>query len=224
MNDYPDNLDNFDPPDELSGEFSDEEGSTTEAYCMICKQKTPMEYPEPIWTRRGAPGTRGICSVCGTVVFRMGKTTAHAMTKRPEPVQVAEAPYGRGTRKSGAVVTYVNYSVLEAEFAALLADDLNKIGIQTWLAENDVDNVHWATGVHPALVECKRMILVLTPLAAKATNVTDAWRFFLEHHKPIFIVQLEATEVPSELRTKPRIDFSGDYKRALRQLVQALNS
>ena len=45
-----------------------------EAYCMTCKQKTPMENPEAIWTRRGAPGTRGTCSICGTTVFRMGKT------------------------------------------------------------------------------------------------------------------------------------------------------
>lgn len=209
-------------PDELY----DEDEDVIEAYCMTCKQKTPMDNPEAIWTRRGAPGTRGTCSVCGTTVFRMGKTDAHTFMKRPEPVQVAgDAPRAKGARRVLTPVTYINYSVPDTEFAEILAEDLNKIGIQTWLAGNMVDEVHWATGVHPALVECKQMILVLTSLAVKATNVTEAWQFFIEARKPIFIAQLEASELPNELRTKPRFDFSGDdYKRAFRQLVQALNA
>jgi hypothetical protein len=212
MNDSPDEL--FDLDEDVS-----------EAYCMVCKQKTPMENPEAIWTRRGAPGTRGTCSVCGTVVFRMGKTRAHLALKRPDPVQVSEAPRARGGRKVhlDPNVIYINYSVPDAEFATLLAEDLNRIGIQTWLAEETPSDVHWATGVHPALTECKRMIVVLTPLAARAINVTDGWKFFLDARKPVFVVQLEKGDVPNELRTKPRFDFSGDdYKRSFRELIQAL--
>ncbi len=210
-----------DHPDELFEELED----AIEAYCMTCKQKTIMENPEPIWTRRGAPGTRGTCSVCGTVVFRMGKTRAHLALKRPEPVQVAEAPRSKAARRLDPNVIYVNYGVTDAGFAALLADDLNRIGIQTWLSESSVSDVHWATGVHPALVECKRMIVIMTALGGRATNVTDAWSFFIEHRKPIFVVELEKTDIPGELRTKPRFDFSGDdYKRAFRDLIQALTS
>lgn len=216
-----------DNPDELFDDeiLDDDDEDGIEAYCMTCKEKTVMEDPEPIWTRRGAPGMRGTCSICGTVVFRMGKTVAHELMRRPDPVLVNETPRGKGgRRKIAADVTYINYAVTEAPFAAKLAEDLNRVGIQTWLAENKPNEVHWATGVHPALVECKRMILVLTPLSVKATNVIEAWQFFVSGRKPIFVVQLEATPVPDELRTKPRVDFSGDdYKRALRQLVQAIN-
>jgi hypothetical protein len=203
--------------------FDDEDENIIEAYCMSCRQTTPMDNPEPIWTRLGAPGTRGTCSVCGTVVFRMGKTPAHDALKRPERVQVADAPHGKGHRKAPTAVTYINFSVSDAEFAEILAEDLNRIGIQTWLASNAVDDVRWATGVHPALVECKNMVLVLTPLAIKATNVSEAMRFFVEHRKPIVVAELQPTDIPDELRRKPRFDFSGDnYKQQLRELVQAL--
>jgi hypothetical protein len=209
--------------DQLHDEHDGDE-DPIEAYCMICKQTTTMENPEPIWTRRGAPGTRGTCSVCGTVVFRMGRTPAHTALKRPEPVRVVETPHGKVARKVPSAVTYINYSVPDAEFAEILAEDLNRIGIQTWLTSSEVDNVNWATGVHPALVECKNMVVVLTPLAIKATNVLEALKFFVEHRKPIIVAELHPTELPDDLRRKPRFDFSGDdYKQKFRELVQALN-
>lgn len=207
--------------DDFDELFEDDE---IEAYCMTCRQKTPIDNPQPIWTRRGTPGTRGTCSICGTTVFRMGKTAAHAKTKRPEPVQVSsEAGRGRGSRKIPSAVTYINYSVADAEFAEILADDLKRIGIDTWLAGTEVEKVQWATGVHPSLVECKNMIVILTPLAIKATNVQDALQFFIENRKPITVVVLLPTEIPDELRRKPRFDFSGEnYKQQFRELVQAL--
>lgn len=207
--------DHYDNPDHQQ----DAEG--VEAYCMTCRATTPMDNPEAIWTRRGQPGTRGVCSVCGTTVFRMGKTPAHEHLKRPEPIHVAEGP-ARG--KVDMPSTYVAYSVSDAAFAESLADDLERIGIPTWLSGTESDDVQWATGVHPALVECKNMIVVLTPLAVQATNVNEAWAFFVKQRKPVVVVLLDrAAEVPDELRRKPRFDFSGDdYKAAFRALTQEL--
>jgi len=210
--------------DDLYGEYEDD-ADDIEAYCMTCKQKTVMDDPEPIWTRRGAPGMRGTCSICGTVVFRMGRTAAHGRLKRPQPVQVAESPAGAGGGKVArhTNVTYINYSVSDAEFAEILAEDLGRIGIHTWLAGSDVDDVHWATGVHPALVECKNMIVVLSPLAIRATNVGEALQFFVEARKPVVVAQLQPSDLPDALRRKPRFDFTGDdYKQQFRALVQAI--
>ncbi|MBN1564651.1 MAG: toll/interleukin-1 receptor domain-containing protein [Anaerolineae bacterium] len=207
--------------DHLNDQFEDEEEiefEEIEAYCMTCREKTPIENPQAIWTRKGAPGTRGICSVCGTTVFRMGRTDAHAKLKRPDPVQIAEA-----NSKVQADATYINYSVTDAEFAEILSEDLNRIGIPTWLSGMEVEDVQWATGVHPSLVECKNMVVVLSPLAIKATNVQEALDFFVKNRKPIVVAQLQETELPDSLRRKARFDFSGDdYKRQFRDLVRAL--
>jgi DNA topoisomerase-1 len=55
-----------------------------EAYCVKCKTKREITNPQPVFTKTGAPATRGVCPVCGTSLFRMGNTDAHANLPRPE--------------------------------------------------------------------------------------------------------------------------------------------
>ncbi len=209
----------YDDSDELDDDLDDE---VIEAYCMSCRSKVEMENPTPIWTRRGTPGTRGTCSVCGTTVFLMGRTEAHDRLKRPEPIQIAEG--GRKVKIAPNVV-YINYGIADEEFAEILSEDLRRIGISTWLAGSDVEDVQWATGVHPALVECKSMIVVLTALGIKATNVQDALKFFLQTGKQVVVAQLQDAEIPDSLRRKPRFDFRGDdYKRQFREMAAVLSS
>jgi len=43
-----------------------------------------MVSPEAVFTATGTPGTRGTCPVCGTNMFRMGKTAAHEGLIPPE--------------------------------------------------------------------------------------------------------------------------------------------
>ena len=43
-----------------------------------------MQDPKAEFTASGAPGTRGTCPVCGTIMFRMGKTPAHEGMDAPE--------------------------------------------------------------------------------------------------------------------------------------------
>jgi DNA topoisomerase-1 len=54
------------------------------AYCVKCKEKLEISNPTPVFTATGTPATRGTCSVCGTSVFRMGRTDAHAGINPPE--------------------------------------------------------------------------------------------------------------------------------------------
>lgn len=43
-----------------------------------------MVAPQAVFTKTGTPGTSGTCSVCGTKMFRMGKTEAHEGLTPPE--------------------------------------------------------------------------------------------------------------------------------------------
>ncbi|GAB4575058.1 MAG: type I DNA topoisomerase [Anaerolineae bacterium] len=58
-----------------------------QAYCVKCKTKREISSAEPVYTRTGTPGTRGKCAVCGTTLFRMGRTEAHASIPAPEHVE-----------------------------------------------------------------------------------------------------------------------------------------
>jgi DNA topoisomerase-1 len=47
-----------------------------------------MQNPQPEYTASGAPGTRGVCPVCSTTLFRMGRTPAHeGITAPPRPTK-----------------------------------------------------------------------------------------------------------------------------------------
>lgn len=194
-----------------------------EGYCVRCRTMVEIEDPMPVWTRKGMPATRGECPICGGVVFRMGRTAAHAKTSRPAAVQV-----GSNKRKQPKLpqdTLYINFALDDELIAEQLADDLRKVGIAVWLHEHHTDGepVHWAGGVHPALKECARMLYVLSPAALDVASVQAAWQFFKDKHKPILIAQIDTAEPPDPIRRSPRFDFSADYKAAFRQMVQALS-
>ncbi len=54
-----------------------------EAYCVKCKQRREMSHPEPVFTTRGQPALRGLCAVCGTTLYRIGRTPLHAGIEAP---------------------------------------------------------------------------------------------------------------------------------------------
>lgn len=68
-----------------------------EAYCVKCKTKREIVDPQAVFTQNGAPATRGVCSVCGTTLFRMGKTDAHQNLTPPTPEE-------RKKKRSGKLV------------------------------------------------------------------------------------------------------------------------
>jgi DNA topoisomerase-1 len=63
-----------------------------EAYCMKCKTKREMNEPQASFNAKGSPVTIGICPVCGTKLFRMGRTEAHESLTPPEKPEKKEKP------------------------------------------------------------------------------------------------------------------------------------
>lgn len=54
-----------------------------EIYCLKCKEKREIAETTAVFTASGTPGTRGLCPVCGTKVFRMGATPEHDGMVKP---------------------------------------------------------------------------------------------------------------------------------------------
>ena len=44
-----------------------------QGYCMKCRTKREMKDAKGITMINGRPATQGICSVCGTKMFKIGK-------------------------------------------------------------------------------------------------------------------------------------------------------
>ncbi|MEL6308765.1 MAG: type I DNA topoisomerase [Chloroflexota bacterium] len=73
--------------------------STVQAYCVKCKDKREMSNPEATYTKTGTPGTRGECPVCGTGMFRMGETDAHADVPKPKVVASPKRKKSKSKKK-----------------------------------------------------------------------------------------------------------------------------
>lgn len=194
-----------------------------EAYCMRCREMVEMLDPHPIWTRKGQPATQGDCPICGGLVFRLGKTRLHENRERPSAIIVAEETEKRKRPQLTRDTVYVNYALADEEAAQQIAADLMKSGLAVWLHDGDADTSAWAKGVHPALKECSRMVLVLSPTMAHDARVAEAWQFFRQHRKPIVIAQVAVAPPPDLIRRSPRFDFAADFKGALRQMLDALS-
>ena len=74
-----------------------------EAYCMKCKTKREMQEPVASFNANSSPVTIGVCPVCGTKLYRMGKTEAHeGMTPPPKPEKAAKV--AKAEKRSGKLV------------------------------------------------------------------------------------------------------------------------
>lgn len=67
------------------------DGAELTAYCVRCKTKRPIHEPIATFTAQGTAATRGSCAVCGTTLFRMGRTAAHADLQPPVDARPSSA-------------------------------------------------------------------------------------------------------------------------------------
>lgn len=74
-----------------------------EAYCVKCKEKQEVSDPQAVFTSTGTPATKGVCSVCGTNLFRMGRTDAHEGMTPPEVTRKPRKKK-KGGKKVGKLV------------------------------------------------------------------------------------------------------------------------
>jgi len=49
-------------------------GNSMQAYCVKCRAKREMKDAKAITMKNGKPATQGMCPVCGTKMFRIGKS------------------------------------------------------------------------------------------------------------------------------------------------------
>jgi hypothetical protein len=44
------------------------------AYCVKCRASREIKNPKAMTMKNGKPATQGVCPVCGTKMFRIGKS------------------------------------------------------------------------------------------------------------------------------------------------------
>jgi hypothetical protein len=226
MNELHSPHDSEDP--DLLDEIDDDDPDPIEAYCVRCRDKVEMEQPQPVWTSRGQAATRGICPDCGTLIFRIGRTDAHRTMQAPPPVRVEDVEKtvpNRG-RKKYMPATFINIADRDQAMGVQLAKDLAQAGLHTWYDPESLgEAVQWAGGLHPALRDCVKMVVVISAGITESVRWKAAWEFFKKERRPLVVATLgdgDQLEIPDALRRLPRYDLSKDYKAALRGIMESL--
>ena len=55
-----------------------------QGYCMKCRAKKEMKNAKAITMKNGRPATQGVCPVCGTKMFKIGKVVVYQTGKNTE--------------------------------------------------------------------------------------------------------------------------------------------
>ena len=71
---------------------------------MKCKTKREIQNPEATFNAKASPVTTGICGVCGTKLYRMGRTPAHEGLIPPEPKPTKPKKKPKKKRKGKLVI------------------------------------------------------------------------------------------------------------------------
>ena len=66
-----------------------------QAYCVKCRAKKEMKDAKAIIMKNGKPATQGVCPVCGTKMFRIGKTQVKTSldAERPDSLPTKSGPF-----------------------------------------------------------------------------------------------------------------------------------
>ena len=56
-----------------------------EGYCLKCRSNREMGNPQAITMKNGRPATQGVCPVCSTKMFRIGKLHSPVCPVEPTP-------------------------------------------------------------------------------------------------------------------------------------------
>ncbi len=75
-----------------------------QAYCMKCKEKRDIQDAQATFNASSAPVTRGTCPVCGTAMYRTGRTEAHEGLTAPEKQSKTQSKTKKEEKRSGKLV------------------------------------------------------------------------------------------------------------------------
>ncbi len=119
---------------------------------------------------------------------------------------------------------FISYSRADSEFVLELAEKLRSSGVHFWLDQLDTTaGQHWDRAIEEALETSELLLVILSPASVNSDNVLDEVSYALEEKKQIVPVLYQKCVIPFRLRRLHYLDFTGDFDRALTQLLNALN-
>ena len=118
---------------------------------------------------------------------------------------------------------FISYSRVDETFADQLEAELSKAGFPTWMDRQHLEGGQdWATIIATEISRHDSVVVVLSPDAVTSTWVLEEIAFAQQQGKYIIPIIYRATRVPFGISRLQRVDFRSYFRRAFRELHDAL--
>lgn len=119
---------------------------------------------------------------------------------------------------------FISYSRREAPFVNDLTDRLEDGGYSVWLDYRSmVPGKPWAEQIEEGIRQSEIILLVVSDAAMGSKWVEKEWRSMLRYGKRVILILFEANELPPELEGFEWVDFRGNHRKALAELMSQLD-
>ena len=116
---------------------------------------------------------------------------------------------------------FISYSRREVPFVNDLVDNLEDHGLYVWLDYRSlVPGTPWAGQIDKGIQESDVVLLVVSKASMASEYVELEWKQVLKLDKRIILVIFEAVDLPPELKKFEWVDFRGNYKKGLEELMR----
>jgi hypothetical protein len=118
---------------------------------------------------------------------------------------------------------FMSYSRRELGFVDDLVSKLEAAGHHVWLDYRAlIPGTPWKGQIDKGVQESDTVLLVVSKASMASKYVELEWQHFLTTNKRVILLIFEAVDLPKELERYEWIDFRGNYKAGLRELLSQL--
>jgi hypothetical protein len=119
---------------------------------------------------------------------------------------------------------FISYSRKDEDFAWEIAHTLMEHNVEIWMDQMHISpGQHWDRTIHQALKDTTHMIVIHSQASFNSEHVWDEWSYFLDRHKPVIPLIVDASELPFRLERVQSIRFDADSSsEGFRKLLSIL--
>jgi len=116
---------------------------------------------------------------------------------------------------------FISYSRREVSFVNDLVDDLEDNDFIVWLDYRSlIPGTPWAEQIDKGILESEVVLLVVSKASMASEYVELEWKHVLEKGKRVILLIFEVVDLPVELESFEWVDFRGNYKKGLEELMR----
>ena len=120
---------------------------------------------------------------------------------------------------------FISYSRREAPFADTLLDTLEDVGYDVWLDYHSlIPGKPWKEQIFEGIQNADVILLIISEASMSSPNVGEEQEKFTNSGKRIILVIFEAVKLPAQLQGYEWVDFRGNFKNAMEELMQKIES